>query len=126
MDSNPPVLALLLGIPMIIVGCLAYAGRWRSWVTITGHNPRGKTYSGLGWLYVGIGLCMMSLTALLGPDQGVFGVCLVLAGVAGIWIGLMSWFWLPGFVRPSWVRAWEARGSDPREFPIRPLRWRRR
>ncbi|GAB3248821.1 hypothetical protein [Arthrobacter pigmenti] len=126
MDFNAPTLGLLLGIPMTIVGYLAYAGVWRSWVTITALNPKGKTYSGLGWLYAGLGFCVMSLALLIGPGQGILGVSLVVIGVAGIWIGLMSWFWLPAFARPSWLRAWEARGSDPREFPIRQLGSRRR
>lgn len=120
MEFEDSAVGLLVGIPMIIIGGLAYAGVWRSWVTMTGLNPRGKTFAGLGLLYCGIAFCLVPLTALLGPDRyPALGAALLIAAVAGAWTFIMSFFWLPSFARPRWLRDWEARGSDPREFARR-------
>ncbi|WP_026817942.1 hypothetical protein [Arthrobacter castelli] len=126
MEFSDSAIGLLLGIPMTVFGSLAYAGRWRSWVTMTGLNPRGKTFSGLGLLYAGIGFCLVPLVALFDPAWDALRVTLLLAAVAGIWIFIISFFWLPVFARPRWLRSWEARGCDPREFPVPRFGRRRR
>lgn len=119
MDFNDSAIGLLIGIPMIVVGSLAYAGLWRSWVAMAGLGPRGRTFSGLGLLYAGIAFCLVPLAALLDPALDAFRITLLLAAVAGAWIFIMSFFWLPAFARPRWLRSWEARGSNPEEFARR-------
>lgn len=116
MDFNDSAVGLLIGIPMIVLGGLAYSGRWRSWVARAGVGPRGRTFSSLGLLYGGIAFCLVPLAALVGPGPDVLRITLLLAAVAAAWIFIISFFWLPAFARPRWLRSWEARGSNPEEF----------
>ncbi|GAB3517499.1 hypothetical protein [Arthrobacter monumenti] len=119
MDFESSAAGLLIGIPMIVFGSLAYSGRWRSWVARAGMGRRSRTFSSLGLLYGGIAFCLVPVAALVGPGPDALRITLLLAAVAGAWIFIISFFWLPVFARPRWLRSWEARGANPEEFARR-------
>jgi hypothetical protein len=92
------VFAALLGPILVIMGVLAYTGRWKGWIAV--RRGYGSTM-GFAWLYLGIaftlGACAVAVSSL--PPL-FFSLCLV--AVLFLAVALVALFWLPRMLLPSW------------------------
>ena len=93
------MIVMLVGAVCVVVGALAYAGLWRSWVR---WNATTQVF-GFGWL----GLSMLSFGAALtqfdGPFLALSGVLMIVYVVSGIigfclMVGMLRW------ATPRWYR----------------------
>ena len=93
---------LVFGLLMIFAGCLAYAGRWRSWAFA---RPVFSYGVGFGCLYMGLAF-VLGWTALTVLPASMRGLMLVLLGISGalMLLMLLSFWWFPRFLQPRWFR----------------------
>lgn len=101
--------ALLLG-----VGLAHYAGAWR-WLAQVGLLS-ATTAASLAWIGGG-GLLVCGALALDGAEGGPGAVGTLVLGAAGLVvaaIGLVGVVWLPGRLRPRWMRQGAGRPEGPR------------
>ncbi|MCG7416681.1 hypothetical protein MHY30_04065 [Microbacterium sp. ACRRU] len=99
-DPRDPmnVFAALFGPMLVIMGVLAYSGRWKGWIAV--RRGFGSTM-GFAWLYLGIaftlGACAVAVSSL---RPLFFSLCV--ATVLFLAVALVAMFWLPRTLLPSW------------------------
>lgn len=90
---------ILLGFLGVVAGARAYAGRWRSWAERTGYSHS----AGFAALYAGCGAIALGVF-LLSPRDTISPVVALAVGIPLLWCGIIGFWWLPGFMLPSWFR----------------------
>lgn len=90
---------ILLGILGVIAGARAYAGRWRGWAERTGYSHS----AGFAALYAGLGAIALG-AFLLAPRDIISPAVALAVGIPLLWCGIIGFWWLPGFMLPSWFR----------------------
>lgn len=106
---------ILLGAGLIVVGVLAFSGRWRRWVfhprTLLAVVPYNVFPLCLGFLGVGLTFLGLSFNTGEGWVPGDAQVYDALAWV-GFALALVSFIWWPQSLMPGWHRDWMRRGGD--------------
>ncbi|WP_431797710.1 hypothetical protein [Microbacterium kunmingense] len=94
---------------LIGAGAAAYAGRWRSWASA---DPTFFYAIGFGILYLGIAVGLFAVLSSLGD---ILPLAAQRAGAVTVFallgVTLLSFFWLPRALTPTWFR--EARTRRP-------------
>lgn len=92
---------LLLGAVFLVLGVVAYTGRWKGW--IRARRGFGSTI-GFAWLWLGAAFAMASVALLVESySREVFFVLLGVAAVLLV-VAIVGAFWLPRFLLPTWYR----------------------
>ncbi|EMY32660.1 hypothetical protein D477_019061 [Arthrobacter crystallopoietes BAB-32] len=101
---------LVFGAALLVYGINAYRGAARGWTLRGG-------YLGLGALYFGAAILLSQpVTWLLESGYSLPGILLGLVMTVCMVLLVLSFFWMPAFLKPRWLKDWEARGSDRTEF----------
>jgi hypothetical protein len=92
------VFAALLGPILVIMGVLAYTGRWKGWIAV--RRGYGSTM-GFAWLYLGIAFTVAASAVAVSSLRPLF---FLLSAVAALFlmIAAVAMFWLPRALLPSW------------------------
>lgn len=90
---------ILFGMGALAAGTTAYSGRWRKWAHRSGY---GHNF-GFSLFYFGVAFIFMGVS--LSISQGIIPInALIVVWVMLAWCGIISYFWLPKFLLPTWFR----------------------
>jgi len=99
---------LLLGVVFLVLGAVAYSGRWKGWMRV--RRGFGSTI-GFAWLWLGAAFLTAAVGLLVNPySPAAFAVLIGLAAIL-LLVAIMGAFWLPRFLLPRWYRAWRGEAS---------------
>ncbi|MFS0793919.1 hypothetical protein [Microbacterium sp. 1P10AE] len=105
------VFAALLGPAFVIMGVLAYTGRWKGWIAV--RRGYGSTM-GFAWLYLGIAFTLGACAVAVSSLRPLFSSLSVVAALFLV-IALIAMFWLPRGLLPSWyLELRDGTGRRPR------------
>lgn len=97
---------LLLGVAFLILGVVAYSGRWKGWMRV--RRGFGSTI-GFAWLWLGAAFLAAAIGLLANPySPAAFAVLIGLAAIL-LLVAIVGAFWLPRFLLPRWYL--DARGD---------------
>jgi len=99
---------VVLGLAGVVAAGLAWTGRWRAWSrrVLTGPLVFPITLlPGLGLALIGLGLGQAGVVRSTSPVPGVGALCAV--------VGMILYFWSPGWFGPRWLRRERADGIEP-------------
>lgn len=105
------IFAALFGPALLIMGVLAYTGRWKGWIAV--RRGYGSTM-GFAWLYLGIAFTVgAGAVAVSSLRPLFFSLCAV--AVLFLAVALVAMFWLPRVLLPSWyLELRDGSGRRPR------------
>ena len=93
------VLLAIAGALLIVLGALAYAGRWRNWAS----TGRLYTYAlGFGLLFGGIGVELIVIGGLISVP--IAALVLLVLGALFCVVLIISFFTFPKALLPRWFR----------------------
>jgi hypothetical protein len=97
---------LLLGVVFVVLGVVAYSGRWKGWMRV--RRGFGSTI-GFAWLWLGAAFLAAAIGLLVNPySPAAFAGLIVLAAIL-LLVAIVGAFWLPRFLLPRWYL--DARGD---------------
>ncbi len=97
---------LLLGVAFLVLGVVAYSGRWKGWMRV--RRGFGSTI-GFAWLWLGAAFLAAAIGLLANPySPAAFAVLIGLAAIL-LLVAIVGAFWLPRFLLPRWYL--DARGD---------------
>lgn len=93
-------LAWVVGVVFVVLGVLAYSGRWKGWI----RTARGfGTFMGFAWLYLGLALLVAGMAITLPAPAWLVAVLLGVAAML-LLVAIVGFWWLPSFLQPAWFR----------------------
>ena len=97
---------LLLGVVFLVLGVVAYSGRWKGWMRV--RRGFGSTI-GFAWLWLGAAFLAATIGLLANPySPAAFAALIGLAAIL-LLVAIVGAFWLPRFLLPRWYL--DARGD---------------
>jgi hypothetical protein len=97
---------LLLGVAFLVLGVVAYSGRWKGWMRV--RRGFGSTI-GFAWLWLGAAFLAAAIGLLANPySPAAFAALIGLAAIL-LLVAIVGAFWLPRFLLPRWYL--DARGD---------------
>ncbi len=99
---------ILGSVVFLLLGVLAYSGRWQGWISV--RRGYGSTM-GFAWLWLGLAFVAATAGLLAQPYSRL--AFLILCAVAAVLlvVSVVAMFWLPRFLLPTWFRV--RRGDRP-------------
>lgn len=99
---------LLLGVVFLVLGAVAYSGRWKGWMRV--RRGFGSTI-GFAWLWLGAAFLTAAIGLLVNPYSPAAFAALIAVAAILLLVAIMGAFWLPRFLLPRWYRTWRGDAS---------------